>query len=30
MALMEQEINIVEIPRLSIQCDWKEALRYVH
>ena len=30
MALMEQEINIVEIPRLNIQCDWKEALRYVH
>ena len=30
MALMEQEINIVEIPRLNIQWDWKEALRYVH
>jgi len=27
MALMEQEINIVEIPRLNIQWDWKEALR---
>ena len=30
MALMEQEINIVEIPRLNIEWDWKEALRYVH
>lgn len=25
---MEEEINIVETPRLNIQWDWKEALRY--
>ena len=27
---MEGNINIFEVPRLNIQWDWKEALRYVH
>ena len=27
---MEGNINIFEVPRLNIQWDWKEALRYVY